>query len=174
MCVCLQRSTWGQNRRRAYLPRINIKGQKIVSPEAGWEKREERKQTPAPDAHWTETKAKDEESRSGHTWCCISHNNTQMIQKYYRLIQASCSQCVTCMTSSSSHTPETLNIQWPHNNNNTCLNPWGCLLSTPPPTHILDGMQLIYCFYITKVFWWKQFCIFGSQVGGFLMYMIWI
>lgn len=36
--------------RRRYLPRINIKGQKIVSPKAGWQKREERKETPAPEA----------------------------------------------------------------------------------------------------------------------------
>ncbi len=48
VCVCL---CAGRRTPRCYLPRINIKGQKIVSPKAGWQKREERKETPAPEAH---------------------------------------------------------------------------------------------------------------------------
>lgn len=69
-CVCLS----GRRTPRCYLPRINIKGQKIVSPKAGWQKREERKETPAPEAEWTEQKAKDQVGDK--TWCSISNSDT--------------------------------------------------------------------------------------------------
>lgn len=74
-----------------YLPRINIKSQKIVSPKAGWQKSKEGKEAPSPEGvqikkkKKTQKTKKTKQKRKKHqgrkvgnkTWCSISNSDRQ-------------------------------------------------------------------------------------------------
>lgn len=55
----------GSERTRSYLPRINIKSQKIVSPKAGWQEGEEGKEASSPEGSNKNTQQEEETDTRG-------------------------------------------------------------------------------------------------------------